>query len=412
MHQPAPTRTNATKGEGSLYQKTNGIWMYSIMHGGKRLTKSLRTRDEKEANRLYLQHKRNFAGKIERGELDPATVTNATVERIFADYLRQAELDGLKSLYVIQKVVGKIQQGRDFSPGRKVSTLTTKDFSEYIQCEQEAGTKAATIKYRLALFKAALRHGSKLTPATVGTVPYIPSIKVENTRQGFLEYEDHYSVLDALPESLKALFVIAFHSGCRLGEVVNMRWSDVDWTNKVIRLPQTKNGTQRNLPFWGGIEEHLRSQKTYRDQHHPECEHLFFWRAEDTALAHGGVRNVPGSQVQDFRKSWTNAIEEAHRLNPNVLAGLLFHDLRRSGVRVMVQKAGVPESQAMLLSGHRTRAMLERYNIVSLKDVQNAGNKLDAWSKAQQKATGSKSGAGSKSGGSKSRPGSKRRATA
>jgi hypothetical protein len=49
----------------------------------------------------------------------------------------------------------------------------------------------------------------------------------------------------------------------------------------------------------------------------------------------------------------------------------------------MVQEAGIPESQAMLISGHKTRAMLERYNIVSLKNVQDAGAKLDAWSKQQ-----------------------------
>ena len=50
----------------------------------------------------------------------------------------------------------------------------------------------------------------------------------------------------------------------------------------------------------------------------------------------------------------------------------------------MVQEAGIPESQAMLISGHKTRAMLERYNIVSLKKVQDAGAKLDAWSDQQR----------------------------
>jgi hypothetical protein len=38
----------------------------------------------------------------------------------------------------------------------------------------------------------------------------------------------------------------------------------------------------------------------------------------------------------------------------------------------------------MLISGHKTRAMLERYNIVSLKNIQDAGAKLDAWSRTKQ----------------------------
>ena len=51
----------------------------------------------------------------------------------------------------------------------------------------------------------------------------------------------------------------------------------------------------------------------------------------------------------------------------------------------MIQEAGIPESQAMLISGHKTREMLERYNIVSLRNVQDAGSKLHAWSLKQAK---------------------------
>ena len=40
----------------------------------------------------------------------------------------------------------------------------------------------------------------------------------------------------------------------------------------------------------------------------------------------------------------------------------------------------------MLISGHKTRAMLERYNIVSLKNIQDAGAKLDAWSRTRKPA--------------------------
>src|ERR1700681_821240 len=107
--------------------------------------------------------------------------------------------------------------------------------------------------------------------------------------------------------------------------------------------------------------------------------------AEDCQISHGGVRIAPGTPVADFRGSWANAVEEAHKLNPNVRADLLFHDLRRSAVRVMVQEAGIPESQAMLISGHKTRSMLERYNIISLKNLQDAGAKLDDCQKSRSK---------------------------
>jgi integrase len=122
-------------------------------------------------------------------------------------------------------------------------------------------------------------------------------VSAYNVREEFLEYDDYLSVLEALPQSLKALFVVAFHSGCRLGEVLNMRWSDIDSKNRVIRLPKTKNGKKRNLPFWGGIEEHLRAQREYRDRLHRNCDFLFFWMIGDCELSRSCVRVPPGTPI-------------------------------------------------------------------------------------------------------------------
>jgi integrase len=176
----------------------------------------------------------------------------------------------------------------------------------------------------------------------------------------------------ALPEYLRPVLTFAYYTGCRRGEILSLLWSQVDLTARVVRLEPgtTKNDEARTLPLTTELFEVLSMQKSIRDTRHPNCSWVFF--------------NESGRHIGRFQRSWRTACKEIGLVEQDGEPDRLFHDLRRSGVRNLI-RAGVPEAVAMRISGHKTRSVFERYNIVSERDLHEAARKLETYMSQREK---------------------------
>jgi integrase len=84
------------------------------------------------------------------------------------------------------------------------------------------------------------------------------------------------------------------------------------------------------------------------------------------------IFHCDGQSIGDFRKRWKRACAEMG------LGGRIVYDLRRSGVRHLIQ-AGVDPHTVMAFSGHRTPAMLRRYHIIDVDDLRRAAERASAY---------------------------------
>ena len=95
-------------------------------------------------------------------------------------------------------------------------------------------------------------------------------------------------------------------------------------------------------------------------------------QAEQRRLDCPYVFHRNGRQIRDIYHAWRLAAERAGR------PGLMLHDFRRSTARNLV-RSGVSERVAMAVTGHKTRAIFDRYNIVSETDLRDASAKMSAY---------------------------------
>jgi integrase len=249
----------------------------------------------------------------------------------------------------------RVEHLRECFGGWTAEAITADSIRRYQLHRRKHRAEAATINRETSalsrMFQLAIRRGQ------LERMPLFPQRLAENPpREGFFEHDEYLKVRAHAPASYQDVLDFAYYSGWRRNEILHLTWDEVDLNGGVIRLSprRSKTRTGRVLP----ISAPLRAVLERRQRHRPPGD--------------GHVFRRDGVPVRRWRTALRDACRAAH------VPHRMLHDCRRTAARNLI-RAGVPERIAMLLTGHKTRAVFDRYNIVNERELLTAGDRLAAY---------------------------------
>jgi integrase len=228
-----------------------------------------------------------------------------------------------------------------------VNRFRTKRFCE---TTKRGGPPApATVDHEVELLKRMLNFAVDCGDLSHNPISRAKLLRKPNVRRSVVDDEAFARLFDSAEPNLKPIILTAYDTGMRLREVLDLRWSQVDLASGSIYLAaqDTKTQQPRTPVLLSRTKEVLKILPR-----HIHSEHLF-------------VNPVTGKPWNDIKKMFRRACKKAG------LEGLWFHDLRRSFV-TNARRRGVPESVIMKMTGHKTRSVFDRYNVVSEDDLHEA----------------------------------------
>lgn len=336
----------------------NGKERYQILvevwHGGRKFYKSKTCNSKREAL--------NWEGKIKHeirsGILTPETLKNRKLSEAIDKFISQVLPQKPKNSKNVKQHLSWWQSEignfglSDISPSL-IAEMRDKLLQEPTPLGK-ARAPATVVRYLSSLssvYEAAIRewHWVEKNP-----VRQIRKPSVSNARVRFLSEDECQRLLTACRESKNAylfpVVAIAIGSGMRRGEILDLRWQDIDFNKKMIFLGKTKNGTSRFVPMVGLVLQVL--LELYQKEKIIDFSFFIF-------------PSINPNKQLEIRTAWEYALKRAN------ISNLKFHDLRHSCASFLAMTGASQRDIAEIL-GHKDLKMTFRYSHLSNQHLAEA----------------------------------------
>lgn len=313
---------------GLYRRKDSSKWWGAFVFKEKRYLKSMETSNLEVANAYF----KEWSSKIQLGILDPDG-KKVKLKLVIDLYLNDHSKTNKKSY------------GNDLSISKAVfeyfGDCNLSDLTPH-KIEQFKGDRLKKVTgARINRYLAFLRH--VFTMAALwgywtgeNPVKKVRKLKEEKKPDRYLNYEERERLFNVSPDFLKPIILTALKTGMRQGEILSLKWEDIDLDRGVIFVRNTKAGKMRELPIHAELLEMLSKMERQEG-------YIF----SDEA-------GKPLSRFGEARGAFERAVKDARIFN------FTFHDLRHTFASELIMK-GVDIKTVQEYLGHSTVAVTERY---------------------------------------------------
>jgi integrase len=226
----------------------------------------------------------------------------------------------------------------------EISLRDVENFAHHLGDRVSIATVNRNLTLLRAIFNRVLKHG-RIAASPIRAV----KLRKENsTRVRFIEEAEEARLFEALPERFRRLATVALHTGMRRGELMPLRWRDVDFAPATITIREAKSGEGRRIPMNSIARETLDSLRRAQIRQGAPTPDL-------SALRDGYVFSaVRGTALTSLARAWIPALRRAG------IEDFHFHNLRHTFASRLVRE-GVDLYRVQTLLGHKTQAMTLRY---------------------------------------------------
>jgi len=322
-----------SKADRGLYRRRGSPhwWIRYADRNGRIIRESTGTTEKKLARDILAKKKVQVA---ENRHLDVRKVPNTTFYELCEQYW---ELDGKHKR--MKGLSHMLEIWKKWFGNLPMKELNQQKVEKFLAGRmEEKHLSPATRNRHLAHLSSVFNEGKEWGLVAENPAVGIKPFRENGARTRFLDQEEIHSLLEAATEDFFPVVLTALHTGMRRGEITELRWTDVDFNNKIITIQDSKSGKKRMIPINDILHETLKVLPS---------------RFKKGYVFPSPVR--PEEPWRDFRWQFQKAVKQAEIKN------LRFHDLRHTFASHLVM-SGVDVMTVKELLGHASLTMTLRYS--------------------------------------------------